>query len=418
MIYINDLSKDLTSTVKLFADDTSIFSVVLDINQSVNQLNNDLKKISEWAHQWKMSFNPDLSKQAQEVIFSRKSVKSSHPPVLFNKTPVARSSNQKHLGIYLDEKLNFGHHINEKIAKANKGIGVIKKLQNILPRKALLTIYKSFVRPNLDYGEIRYDQPNNDSYCNKIERIQYNAALAITGAIRGTSQSKIYKELGIESLRTRRWFRRLCTLYKIKTTGLPNYLNDLIPKVTHHYQTRNSEDLATYQTRTNLLKYSFFPYTISEWNKLSCDIRNSTYPVFRNHLLKIIRPEPDSVYNIQNNNGLKLLTRLRLGLSHLNEHRFNHNFQDCINPLCTCSLDVESTEHFFLHCHHYHEIRPKLFYSIRIIDENLLKLSDKQLTNIFLYGFFQFNEDQNRNILYSSIEYILESKRFERSLFA
>ena len=137
----------------------------------------------------------------------------------------------------------------------------------------------------------------------------------------------------------------------------------MLPKVTHHYQTRNSEDLAIYQTRTNIFKYSFFPYSIMECNKLSSSIRNSTYPVFQDHLLNIIRPVSNPVYNIQNYIGLKLLTRLRLGLSHLNEHRFNHNFQSCISPLCTCILEVESTAHFFLHCHYNPNIRAKLLNS-------------------------------------------------------
>ena len=142
----------------------------------------------------------------KEVVFSRKSDKLAHPPVLFNNVPVKRCSIQKHLGFHLDEKLNFNHHVKEKITKANKGIGVIKKLSNILPRDALLTIYKSFVRLHLDYGDIMYDQPQNES-CNKLESIQYNAALAITGAIRGTSKVKLYKELGLEFLKSRRWFR-------------------------------------------------------------------------------------------------------------------------------------------------------------------------------------------------------------------
>ena len=183
-IYINDLSKDISSTVKLFADGTSIFSVADDVNASVVQLNNDLLKTSKWAYQWKMSFNPDVSKQAQEVVFSRKSHKLAHPPVLFNNVPVKRCSIQKHLGIHLDEKLNFNHHVEEKITKANKGIGVIKKLSNILPRDAWLTIYKSFVRPHSDYGDISYDQPQNESFCNKLESIQYSAALAIVSNLR------------------------------------------------------------------------------------------------------------------------------------------------------------------------------------------------------------------------------------------
>ena len=112
--------------------------------------------------------------------------------------------------MHLDERLNFNTHVKEKIAKANKGIGIIRKLAYLLPRESLITIYKSFVRPHIDYGDIIYDQPNNDHFCNSIERVQYNAALAITGAIKGTSQQKIYQELGFESLRFRRWFRCLC----------------------------------------------------------------------------------------------------------------------------------------------------------------------------------------------------------------
>ena len=99
---------------------------------------------------------------------------------------------QKHLGLYLDERLNFIHHIKEKIYKACKGIGVIRKLHSILPRHSLLTIYKSFIRPLLDYGDIIYDQLNNQAFSNKLEAVQYNAALAITGAIRVTSRIKIY----------------------------------------------------------------------------------------------------------------------------------------------------------------------------------------------------------------------------------
>ena len=109
-----------------------------------------------------------------------------------------------HLGMHLNEKLNFNTYLKEKIAKANKGIGIICKLAHALPRESLVTIYKSFVRPHIDYGDIIYDQPNNDSFCDMIERVQYNAALAITSAIKGTSQLKLYKELGFKSLKFRR----------------------------------------------------------------------------------------------------------------------------------------------------------------------------------------------------------------------
>ena len=118
-----------------------------------------------------MSFNPGVTKQVQEVVFSRKSWKVTHPTFYFNNSPVTRSSSQKQLGIHLEEKLNVIHHIKEKISEVNKGIGVIKKLNNTLPRKALLILYKSFVRPHWDYWDIIYDQPNNESFCNKLETV-------------------------------------------------------------------------------------------------------------------------------------------------------------------------------------------------------------------------------------------------------
>ena len=202
---------------------------------------------------------------SDSFIFSRKAVKASHSAVFFNDIPTAHCSTQKTFGYEFGWETKLWSSYNWKNCKSQQS--VIKKIHNVLPRRALLTIYKCFIRPNLDYGDFIYDQPNNGSFFSKIESVQCNAALAITGAIRGTSQTKLYRELGLESLKSWWWFRHLCTLYKIKTTGLPPYLNNMLPKVTHHYQTRNSEDLAIYQTRTNIFKYSFFPYSIMEWNK-------------------------------------------------------------------------------------------------------------------------------------------------------
>ena len=101
----------------------------------------------------------------------------------------------------------------ENCVKFNKGFGIIKKLQNRLPRQGLLTIYKSFVRPHLYYRDVIYDQPNNESFCLKLESHQEGVALAIAGAITETSPTEIYKELGIDSLKFRRYFRSLYCLF-------------------------------------------------------------------------------------------------------------------------------------------------------------------------------------------------------------
>ena len=106
----------------------------------------------------------------------------------------------------------------------------------------------------------------------------------------------------------------------------------------------------------NILLNSFLPYTIKGWNKLSLEIRNyESYSIFKKSLLKFIRTIPNSVFGVADIYGIKLLTRLRVGLSHLREHKFRHNFQDTINPLCSCSLEIESTSHFFSALPKFHQ---------------------------------------------------------------
>ena len=217
-------------------------------------------------------------------------------------------------------------------------------------------------------------------------------------------------------MKSRRRFRRLCTFYKIRTYNISLYLADLLPKGTHSYNTRNSEDITTFPSRAETFIFSFFPWSIVEWNKIDLKIRNSSCLVFRNYVLKRIRPLAAPLYNIHNPLGLKLLTRLRLGLSHLNEHRFNHNFESCLNPLCTCSLEVESTTHFFLHCHHFNAIRITLNSSLKGIDKDIPKLSDSSLTKVILFGDSKYSDIQNHEILNSTIIFIIDSKCFDCSI--
>ena len=117
-----------------------------------------------------MSFNPDRTKQAQEIIFSRKKNAITHAPLFFNNSEIKLSSNQKHLGLTLDSKLSFNEHINDKIHQANKGVGLLRKLETVLPRNSLLTIYKSFLRPLLDYANVIYDQPYYASFSQNLNQ--------------------------------------------------------------------------------------------------------------------------------------------------------------------------------------------------------------------------------------------------------
>ena len=241
-----------------------------------------------------MSFSPDPSEQAQEVIFSRKTKKEYHLPLAFNNNNVSETNSQKHLGVVLDNRLSFEDHLKMILNKVNKTIGLLRKLQNILPRSAVLIIYKSSIRPHLDYGDIIYDQAYSASFHQKLELLQYNACLAITGAIRGgTSREKLYEELGLKPLQLRRWFRK----YKLFNSEHPHYLFKLIPSRSSSYVTRNIHSIPFFKTRHTFFKNAFFPSTIIGWNKLDHIIRNSSsFNIFRKSILKFIRQSANSFF--------------------------------------------------------------------------------------------------------------------------
>ena len=171
----------------------------------------------------------------------------------------------------MDKKMNFSSHIREIIAKANKGVGMIKYLSRYLPRHSLDQIYKLHVRPHFDYCDVIYHIPNYEDpfsgntsvhyLMSRLESAQYSAALAITGAWKGTSRDKIYHELGWETLADRRWYRSLTLFYKIINGLTPSYLKAIIPDATfHRYALRHSDCIPSMRCRTETFKNSFFDF--------------------------------------------------------------------------------------------------------------------------------------------------------------
>ena len=128
-----------------------------------------------------------------------------------------------------------------------------------------------------------------------------------------------------------------------------------------------------------------------------------------------IRPVQSNIYSIFDEKRLKLLTRLRLGLSHLNEHKFRHNFQDCLNPLCSCSLEIKDTSHYLLHCHHFSNRRIDLINSVNSIIPNFESMNDSMKKDILLYGDSRFDENKNKIILEATMNYLKNSERFSQS---
>ena len=196
----------------------------------------------------------------------------------------------------------------------------------------------------------------------------------------------------------------------------PDYLINLISNCAQTVITRNCH-IPKYHCRTECFKYSFFPSALTDWFNLDENIRNSeSICSFKNKLLSFIRPVQRSTFNIFDPIGIKLLTRLRLDLSHLNEHRFRHNFQDCLNPLCSCSLKIENTVHYLLHCHHFSTSHIDLMNSVISVLSNFESLPDNAKKEILLYGDSFLDQNKNKLILEATLTFIKNSGKFSGPL--
>ena len=153
---------------------------------------------------------------------------------------------------------------------------------------------------------------------------------------------------------------------------------------------------------------------------LDPNLRNSeNFGIFKNNILNFIRPKPNSFFNCCNLKGIRLITRLRLDLSHLREHKFKYNFQNCLNPLCSCGSRIESTSHFLLHCPIFRDKRHTFLSTLNIIDSKLLESNDSYLTQTqtLLSGSTSFDSETDTLVLNATIDHILSTEIFEEPLF-
>ena len=206
--------------------------------------------------------------------------------------------------------------------------------------------------------------------------------------------------------------------YGARSLKSPRYLFNIIPIRKSSHITRNEANIPTFKTNQSFFKNFFFLSTIIEWNNPDPNLRNSdTYGAFKNTIRKYVRYSPDSVFKCHNPQGFKFLTRIRLGLSHLREHKFKRSFLDSLNPICKCCFETESTSHFLLHCLIYNNDWSSLLSTTRNIDRKLLENNDSSLTQTVLYGNPFLDIITNSLFLNATIDFILSTKRFEEALF-
>ena len=424
LVYINDLEKGIKSNVKFFADDTMLYSIVKNPQLSASELNHDLEKINQWAKQWKMAFNPDPNKQANEVLFSCKTKKVDHPPLIFNGFPVVQVKETKHLGLVLQSSLNFVKHLTEKVKKAKQIVGIMKHLNDLLPLKTLNQMYKSLVRPHLDYCDIIYHIPHTirppsegcgislHHLMEFVEQIQYRAALAVTGAWQGTDRVKLYEELGWESLSDRRMLRRVLQLHKIVNGKTPSYLKEKLPP-NRNVLINLPNVFQEKRYGTDRYLNSFFPDATKVWNNIITDFKEMpTFAALKRHLMSLYRPEIKPVFGIHNSK-LRHIFQLRVGLSHLRHHKYRHNFVDTPSNKCLCKNGVEDTHHFLLCCPFYTTHRNVLLARVETILQNN-ELNVTSFVQLLLYGHPSLDKSDNRDILLATLDFIDKTNRFAK----
>ncbi|MES9994334.1 MAG: reverse transcriptase family protein [Candidatus Thiodiazotropha sp.] len=401
LLYINDIVNDIGSNIRLFADDTSLFIIVDDPLTAAGSLNTDLNRISQWAATWLVSFNPA---KTESLLISRKRNRQHHPPLFMQDHQITEVESHKHLGLYLSNDCTWHKHIDFITEKAWYRINILRKLKYKLDRKSLETIYLTFIRPLLEYGDIIW---NNCTQQEKIEldKIQNEAARIATGATKLVSIDILYKEIGWETLEQRRNNHKLTLFYKMINSLTPLYLTSLVPQAVSNlsrYNLRNSNDLQSINARTNQYFHSFLPSTVRDWNNLPEETKQSaSLQCFKNSLKKNTQPPVPKYYYTGSRKAQVLHTRLRTNCSSLNLHLFLKNITE--SPLCRCG-SIENTEHFFLYCRYYQEQR----------DELLSVVMPYQIptVNLFLYGDKNLSQQTNKVIFESVQKFIIGTKRF------
>ena len=384
LVYINDLTKMITCDVKLFADDTVLYTLVDNQVTSANLLNFNLQQVKRWADDWLVSFNTEKTK-LMNISFKRNINFEMHP-VIFDDKPLQSVTTHKHLGLILSDNLKWTTHIDSIIQSVAKFADVMTKLKYKLDRKTLENIYISYVRPKLEYASVIWDDCS-EHCATKLENIQLLFGRIITGAKRGTSHKLLYKELSWRTLSERRTIAKFKFVHKLYHNTAPDYLLQLLPVPSGtnvSYGLRYGNNIRQFPVRTEQFKKSLLPDCIRKWNQLSLPLRNIiNLKLFMNSMF--VPPLHNPLFYGCNRRLSVIHAQLRMKCSNLNSDLFGLHVADSSN--CICSNSVENCEHFFFKCTLFTVERVDLFRKIRDIYKGDIT------SNLLLYG------DENQSVV-------------------
>ena len=413
LIYINDITENLESYSLLYADDTSLYDIVDNPDTSSTKLNNDLIEIEKWAKRWLATIN---TKKTKCMTFSVKRLKPPHPDLYFANEKICEVLQHTHLGVKLTANLSWKAHIVNIFENANKKLNMLKGLKFKVSRDTLGKLYKSLIRPVMEYADVLWDN-GIASDCDLLEHVQYEAAKIVTGAIKGTSKHRLMQEVGWESMSTRRKIHKLILYYKIVNNLSPTYLKELLPlQVSErtNYSLRTVSDFSLFDSHTERHKASFFPSAARLWNSINIETRSLvSLDFFKNALVTFFDlPVPNVIYNLSNDRFSSVYhTRLRLGACALNSYLFKIRCK--VSPVCMCGFNTETIKHYFLHCPIFAAQRQKLLSSAaQLFADDWSRVNDVQIVEMFLHGSSSLSLESNRELFSLVQSYINETKRF------
>ena len=407
---MNDIINDIESDILIFADDTSLFATGSDPAETADILNRDLEKISAWATKWKVKFKASKSK---DIIFSNRYLNNS-PPLIFENKYIDRVNVHKHLGLYLSSSLDWSEQIKQVCLKANKKLSVLRSVK-LLNRKTLDLLYKITVRSVIDYTLPVYLKTLRQTELSRLENIQYRAAKIVTGAFHYTSKDKLNIELGWETIEKRSDILCLNIFHKIHLHETRPLIRKCMPKldILREHYLRSKGGYIPFKNYGVNFKKSFFSYTSGLWNNLPKDVQCKDLTDFKIYTKNELKPSKYKHFSRGNKLSNSLLTKIRVGRSDLNQHKFTIGLSE--TPQCLCHSREESPFHYFLDCFLYLPERQTLFEKIEHYIPNFPNLPKYKKLDIILKGIHIDNPDLiplNTTLTIAVQNFILQTNRF------
>ena len=276
ILYINDLPEHVSNVqVSMYADDTAIVYSSKDINDVVDRINDDLKKVDNWLSRNKLSLN--IQKTSFMIIGTPQKLAhiSNHDiDINIRGIRLQRVNHCKHLGIVIDENLLWSNHVEHVSKKVLTGLYFLRKSNNVLPKNIQAMLYKTIVAPHFDYCNIVWGRCNT-SLCNKLQVLQNRAAKIITGTSTYSSSTQALNELNWKNLDEKLYYNEAMTMFKIINHWTPNYLCKRFVRKETRYNMRNSNNLHLVKPNTEYKKRSFSYRGAKLWNSLDNDVKSA-----------------------------------------------------------------------------------------------------------------------------------------------